>query len=108
MSAFEGTPLDIVLRDCGINAFAIIGVAMEVGIEPTVRHAADLGYIPVIVRDACGAGHEEAAQRSIASLEYAGDTVFTDVETICAVWSMAEHGEASAGLAPHHALVSDG
>ena len=52
MSAFEGTPLNIVLRDCGVNAFTIVGVAMEVGIEPT---AADLGYIPVIVRDACGA-----------------------------------------------------
>ena len=86
MSAFEGTPLDIVLRDCGINAFVIVGVAMEVGIEPTVRHAADLGYIPVIVRDACGAGHEEAAQRSVASIEYTGDAVFTDAETISALW----------------------
>jgi len=25
-----------------------MGVAMEVGIEPTVRHAADLGYIPLL------------------------------------------------------------
>jgi len=54
--------------DCGINAFAIVGVAMEVGIEPTVRHAADLGYIPVIVSDACGAGNEDIAKRSLASL----------------------------------------
>ena len=58
---------------------------MEVGIEPTARHGADLGYIPVIVRDACGAGHEEAAQRSVACVEYSGDAVFTDVETICNV-----------------------
>src|SRR5580765_2710001 len=43
MSAFEGTPLNIALRDCGINSFAIAGIAMEVGIEPSVRHAADLG-----------------------------------------------------------------
>jgi len=97
MSAFEGTPLDIVLRDCGINAFAIVGVAMEVGIEPTVRHAADLGYIPVIVRDACGAGHEEAAQRSVASLEYAGDAVFTDVDTISALWSARQADRAASG-----------
>src|SRR3954464_5826864 len=41
MSAFEGTPLDIILRDCGITAVAVVGVALEVGIEPTVRHAAD-------------------------------------------------------------------
>ena len=101
MSAFEGTPLDIVLRDCGINSFVIVGVAIEVGIEPTVRHGADLGYIPVLVRDACGAGHGEAAERSLACVEYAGDAVFTDVETICAVWSSArnEQREAIAPLA---------
>lgn len=83
MSAFEGTPLDIALRDCGINAFAIVGVAMEVGIEPTVRHGTDLGYIPIVVADGCGAGHEDAAKRSIVSLEFAGDALMTDVETIC-------------------------
>lgn len=54
MSAFEGTPLDIALRDCGINAFAIAGISWRIGIEPTVRHGADLGYIPVVVADACG------------------------------------------------------
>lgn len=78
MSAFEGTPVDIVLRNCGINAFAIVGVATEVGIEPTVRHGADLGYIPVVVTDACGAGDQEATRRSIDSLRYAGDALFTD------------------------------
>src|SRR5207245_3874454 len=40
MSAFEGTPLNIALRDCGIDAFAIVGIAMVIGIEPTVRHGA--------------------------------------------------------------------
>ncbi len=84
MSAFEGTPLDIALRDCGIDAFAIVGIAMEIGIEPTVRQGADLGYIPVVVKDACGFGHGDAAERSIASLEFAGDALFTSVETICA------------------------
>jgi len=73
MSAFEGTPLNMALRDCGILAFAIIGIAIEIGIDPTVRHGADLGYIPVVVKDACGFGHRDAADRSIASLEFAGD-----------------------------------
>jgi nicotinamidase-related amidase len=82
MSAFEGTPLNIALRDCGVNAFAIVGVATEIGIEPTVRHGADLGYIPIVVRDACGAGHLEAGERAIATLQYLGDTLFTDVEEI--------------------------
>jgi biuret amidohydrolase len=56
MSAFEGTWLDFALRDCGINAFIIVGIATGIGIEPTARHGADLGYIPVLVTDACGAG----------------------------------------------------
>lgn len=84
MSAFEGTPLDMALRDCGVNAFAIVGIAMEIGIEPTVRHGADLGYVPVIVKDACGFGHGDAAARSIASLEFAGDALLTNADTFCA------------------------
>ncbi|VIO81058.1 cysteine hydrolase family protein [Bradyrhizobium ivorense] len=83
MSALEGTPLAIALRDCGITSMALVGVAMEIGIEPTARHAADLGIVPVIVADACGSGHAEAAQRSVESLKFAGDAVFTDVETFC-------------------------
>jgi nicotinamidase-related amidase len=82
MSAFEGTPLDIILRDCGLSAFTIVGVATEIGIEPTVRHGADLGYIPVVVTDACGAGHEEAAKRALDSLAFSGDAILTDTATI--------------------------
>jgi nicotinamidase-related amidase len=84
MSAFEGTPLDIALRDCGIRAFAICGIALEIGIEPTARHGADLGYIPVVIKDACGYGHRQAADRSIAGLEFAGDTLLTTIEAFTA------------------------
>jgi biuret amidohydrolase len=82
MSAFEGTPLNIALRDCGITSFIIAGVATEIGIEPTVRHGADLGYIPIVVTDACGAGHAEAAERSLANMRYLGDAMLADVATI--------------------------
>lgn len=82
MSAFEGTPLDIVLRDCGINSFIIVGIATEIGIEPTVRHGADLGYIPIVVTDACGAGHAEAGERALASMKFMGDAIMTDTQTI--------------------------
>ena len=33
MSAFEGTPMNMALRDCGIRAVAIAGIALEVGID---------------------------------------------------------------------------
>lgn len=31
MSAFKGTPLDIALRDCGIQTVIIVGVTTEIG-----------------------------------------------------------------------------
>jgi len=83
MSAFEGTPLDIVLRDCGIVAVALVGVALEVGIEPTARNAADLGYRPIVVVDACGGRDQAARERSVAGLAFAGDSILTDTATLC-------------------------
>jgi len=94
MSAFEGTPLNIALRDCGIDAFAVVGIAMEIGIEPTVRQGSDLGYIPVVVKDACGFGHRDAAERSIAILEFAGDALLTTVEAICAQFQRIQSQQA--------------
>ena len=82
MSAFVGTPLDLAFRDCGINSFVITGIALEVGIEPTVRHATDLGYIPIVVADACGSGDAAAAERSLATLAFAGASLQTDSATI--------------------------
>jgi len=81
MSAFEGTPLNIALRDCGVTAIAVAGIALEVGIEPTVRHAIDLGLVPVIISDACGSGNPDAARRSLESLAFEGNTLVTDVAT---------------------------
>jgi len=89
MSAFEGTPLGFALRDCGISALAIVGIAMEIGIEPTARHAADLGIVPVVIEDACGAGHADAAQRSCEALHFAGDAIMTDTEAFCAALGKA-------------------
>jgi nicotinamidase-related amidase len=82
MSAFEATPLAIVLRDAGVRAIGIVGIATEVGIEPTARHAADLALIPIIVADACGAGNDEAAARSLAALAFTGDAMITDRSTL--------------------------
>lgn len=89
MSAFEATPLDIVLRDGGVRAYLIAGVATEVGIEPTVRHSTDLGYIPVVVQDACGAGDETAGRRTLESLAFAGDAILTDTDEVCSLLDTA-------------------
>jgi nicotinamidase-related amidase len=82
MSAFSGTYLDIALRDCSIPTFLIAGIALEVGIEPTVRHATDLGYLPIVITDACGWGNAEAAERSLEALAFAGGSLQTDIASL--------------------------
>jgi biuret amidohydrolase len=78
MSAFEGTPLQFALRDRGISTLVICGIALEIGIDPTVRHAADLGIFPIVVTDACGAGDDAAGQRTIEQLRFLGDAFICD------------------------------
>jgi nicotinamidase-related amidase len=84
------------MRDCGLNTFAIVGIALEVGIEPTVRYAMDLGYIPVVVTDACGSRDKEAANRVLAGLQFTGGSYQTDVATIGRLmrrrWSEVQDG----------------
>jgi biuret amidohydrolase len=82
MSAFTGTPLEMALRDLGIRAFAIAGVALEIGIAPTVWQAVDLGLIPVVVTDACGGRDQPAMQRVLDDFRFSGDALLTDTATI--------------------------
>jgi nicotinamidase-related amidase len=82
-SAFELNIPQTLENVCDPQRIAV-GVATEVGIDPTVRHGADLRYIPVIVTDAWGAGNGEAAKQSIEGLKFTGDAVETNTETICA------------------------
>jgi nicotinamidase-related amidase len=82
MSAFAGTPLEMALRDLGIRAFAIAGVALEIGIAPTVWHAVDLGLIPVVVTDACGGRDQAAMRRVLDDFRFSADALLTDIATI--------------------------
>jgi nicotinamidase-related amidase len=87
MSPFAGTYLDIALRDCGIRTFLIAGIALEVGIEPAIRHATDLGYLPILITDACGWGNAEAAKRSLQALAFAGGSLQADIADLRGVLS---------------------
>ena len=96
-SAFEGTPLAMVLRDCGLTAFAICGIATEIGIDPTVRHGTDLGLVPIVAADACGAGHEEAGARSLANLAFMGDAIMTTAVALAAAMAAGAGREGEPG-----------
>jgi biuret amidohydrolase len=83
MSAFDSTALGFALHDCGIRAIAIAGIAIEIGIEPTVRQATDNGFTAVLINDACGFGDAAARNRSIATLEFIGEAIVTDTASFC-------------------------
>lgn len=82
MSAFEGTPLASTLRDLGIGAYAIVGVALEIGIAPTVTHSTDLGFLPIVVNDAVGGRDEPGKRRAWEEFEFQGHAIVTDVDTV--------------------------
>lgn len=82
MSAFESTFLNVAMRDLQLQSFIIAGIALEVGIEPTVRHGADLNFIPIVAADACGSKTGEAHARSIATMQETGEVVISTVAEI--------------------------
>jgi nicotinamidase-related amidase len=81
MSAFEGTPLAFALHDCGVTGIAICGIALEIGIEPTIRHATDLGFVPILLADGCGAGDAAAGADALRMIRFIGEAIVT---TVCA------------------------
>jgi nicotinamidase-related amidase len=83
-SLFVNTPLDLRLHTCGISNLVLAGVATDIGIEFTARHAQALGYYTVIAEDATGSYTEEAQARSIAFLRAHNPVAST--EEISSVW----------------------
>ena len=79
MSAFEGTYLNLAMRDAQLQAFIIAGIALEVGIEPTVRQGLDLNYVPILVSDLCGSKTEDDRQRSTTTMEATGEVLRSNV-----------------------------
>ncbi len=67
-SLFIDTALDLRLKTMGRDTLIVAGVATDIGIEFTCRHAAALGYYTVAVEDACGSYTREAHERSLAFL----------------------------------------
>jgi nicotinamidase-related amidase len=67
-SLFFDTVADARLRSAGIRTLVMTGVATDIGIEFTARHALALGYFPVVVSDGVGAYSEVANERSLANL----------------------------------------
>jgi nicotinamidase-related amidase len=84
-SLFVDTPLDLRLKTLGVKTLVLAGVATDIGIEFTARHAAALGYYSVIAEDATGSYTAQAQARSIEFLRSWTSPVTTAAE-ICRSW----------------------
>lgn len=93
-SFFIGTPLDLRLRAVGIATVVLTGVATEIGIEFTARHALALGYFVVTVEDAVGSYTDEANRTGLEHLRPIGPTPTT--REVLAAWGQEAGTEADA------------
>ena len=67
-SLFHNTSADARLRARGVRAVVLAGVATDIGIDFTARHAMALGYFPVVAEDAVGGFTESAHEHAMAIL----------------------------------------
>jgi nicotinamidase-related amidase len=84
-SFFVDTPLAARLKAMDRDTIVIGGVATDIGVEFTCRHAAALGIYAVVAEDACGAYTQAAQDRSMAFLK-GWTTPVEKTDTICAHW----------------------
>lgn len=77
-SIFTGTNFEIMARNAGIDTLLFTGIATEIGVETSARHAQTLGYYPVIIEDAVSSGDKEAHERSLKNMAKLMPVVKTD------------------------------
>jgi biuret amidohydrolase len=72
-SFFVGTPLESMLRFRNVETLLLTGVSTEGGILSTARHAANLGFYPLVVEDAVGSMTPEGNAAGLRTLREMGD-----------------------------------
>jgi len=67
-SIFVGTNFELMLRNAGINVIIFTGIATDIGVETSARHAQALGFLPVIAREAVSSSDKQAHERSLTNM----------------------------------------
>lgn len=86
-SFFIGTPLDQRLRGLEVRTLVLTGVATEIGIDFTTRHALALGYLVVVAEDAVGSYTQSRNEHGLSSLRALAEVV--SAADILEVWRNA-------------------
>ena len=78
MSVFNGTEIDTMLRNLGVNDLIVVGAWTNMAVEHTIRDAADHGYTVTIVEDATSS---LSAEWQHAAVSFALTNIATNTDT---------------------------
>ncbi len=67
-SIFVGTNFEYMARNASISSLVFTGIATEIGVESSARHALNLGFLPVIAKEAVSSSDKDAHLRSLANM----------------------------------------
>lgn len=80
ISPYYGTPLDVYLRNNGVEDVYLCGVATDLVVQSAARDSHDRDYNVYVVSDCCGAGSEEDHSSAISTIK--------KIATVCSVDDM--------------------
>jgi len=89
---FANTPLDTILRNCGVNTCVVTGVTTCVCVSSTVRGGVEYNYRMIVVQDAVAEIHRDAHDAELKTLA----RVFADVKTADEVVRMLDEARSKA------------
>ena len=67
-SIFVGTNFEYMARNASFSSLVFTGIATEMGVESSARHASNLGFLPVIAKEAVSSSDKDAHLRSLANM----------------------------------------
>jgi len=68
-SIFVGTSFEYMARNAALSSLVFTGIATNMGVESSARHALNLGFLPVIAKEAVSSSDKDAHLRSLANME---------------------------------------
>ena len=85
-SGFLNTPLDSILKNHGIETLIFTGVATNICVETTARHASILDYHIILAPDACATWYPDLQEATCKNIRLWFGKV-ADSEEIVSLWS---------------------
>jgi nicotinamidase-related amidase len=67
-SIFVGTNFEYMARNGSLSSLVFTGIATEMGVESSARHALNLGFLPVIAKEAVSSSDKDAHVRSLTNM----------------------------------------